>query len=87
MNKSHEREYANHGKRGDKKSLKACVRHKSCESLYTCPRAPFSRETKRLLHSEITLKLKEYSYCEHIQECLLHPVIREANFIHLQACH
>jgi hypothetical protein len=34
---------------------------KDCESIYTCPRAPFYRETKGLLHSENTLELKEYS--------------------------
>jgi hypothetical protein len=46
---------------GDKESPKACARLKSCESLYTCSRAPFYRETKGLLHSEITLEFKEYS--------------------------
>jgi hypothetical protein len=34
---------------------------KDCESIYTCPRAPFHKETKGLLHSENTLELKEYS--------------------------
>jgi hypothetical protein len=34
---------------------------KSCESFYTCPHAPFYRETKGLLHSDNTLELKEYS--------------------------
>jgi hypothetical protein len=34
---------------------------KSGESLYTCPCAPFYRETKRLLHSENTLESREYS--------------------------
>jgi hypothetical protein len=29
--------------------------------VYTCPRAPFYRETKGLLHSDNTLELKEYS--------------------------
>jgi hypothetical protein len=48
-------------KRGDRESPKACTRLKSCESLYTCPRAPFYRETKGLLHFEITLKSREYS--------------------------
>jgi hypothetical protein len=48
-------------KRGDKESPKYCSRLKSCESLYTCPRAPFYRETKVLLHSENTLESKEYS--------------------------
>jgi hypothetical protein len=32
---------------------------------------PFYREVKGLLHSEIVLKYKEYSKCEHVQECLL----------------
>jgi hypothetical protein len=32
----------------------------SCESLYTCPRTPFYRDTKGLLHSEITLESREY---------------------------
>jgi hypothetical protein len=47
--------------RGDKESLKDCSNLKSCESFYTCPRAPFYRETKGLLHSENTLEPKEYS--------------------------
>jgi hypothetical protein len=34
---------------------------KNCESIYTCPRTPFYRETKGLLHSKNTLELKEYS--------------------------
>jgi hypothetical protein len=34
--------------------------HKS-ESVYTCPCAPFYREMKGLLHSQNTLKLREYS--------------------------
>jgi hypothetical protein len=72
---------------GNEESPKACVRLKSCESLYMCPRTPFYREMKGLLHSEITLESKEYSLCEHVQECLLHPLICGANFIHLQACH
>jgi hypothetical protein len=54
-------EHKSHERRGDKESPKACTRLKSCESLYTCPRAPFYRETKGLLHSEITLKSREYS--------------------------
>jgi hypothetical protein len=45
---------------GDKESPKDCSNLKSYESLYTCPRAPFYRETKGLLHSESTLKSKEY---------------------------
>jgi hypothetical protein len=47
--------------RGDKESPKDCLSLKSCESFYTCPRAPFYREMKGLLHSENTLELKEYS--------------------------
>jgi hypothetical protein len=47
--------------RGDKESPKDCSCIKSCESLYTCPRVPFYRETKGLLHSENTLESKEYS--------------------------
>jgi hypothetical protein len=46
--------------RGDKESLKACTRLRSWEPLYTCPHAPFYRETKGLLHSENTLASKEY---------------------------
>jgi hypothetical protein len=34
--------------RGDKKSPRDCSSLKSCESFYTCPRAPFYRETKGL---------------------------------------
>jgi hypothetical protein len=74
-------------KGGDKDSPKVCARLKSCEPLYTCPRTPFYREAKGLLHSEITLESKEYSKCEHIQECLLHLVICGANFTYLQADH
>jgi hypothetical protein len=66
--------------RGDKESPKNCSNLKSCESFYTCPCAPFYRETKGLLHSESTLESKEYFQCQHIHECLLH-------LIHLQACH
>jgi hypothetical protein len=33
--------HVSHEERGDKESLKACTHLKSCESLYTCPRAPF----------------------------------------------
>jgi hypothetical protein len=47
--------------RGDKESPKDCSCLKSCESFYTCPRTPFYRETKGLLHSESTLESKEYS--------------------------
>jgi hypothetical protein len=46
---------------GDKESPKDCSSLKSCESFSTCPRAPFYRETKGLLHSESTLESKEYS--------------------------
>jgi hypothetical protein len=45
----------------DKESPKACTRLKNCEPLYTCPRTPFYRETKGLLHSENTLESREYS--------------------------
>jgi hypothetical protein len=47
--------------RGDKESPKYCSYLKNCEPFYTCPRAPFYRETKGLLHSENTLESKEYS--------------------------
>jgi hypothetical protein len=47
--------------RGGKESPTYCLSFQSCESIYTCPRAPFYRETKGLLHSENTLELKEYS--------------------------
>jgi hypothetical protein len=73
--------------KGDKESLKACARLKSCESFYTCPHAPFYRETNGLLHSENTLESEEYFQCEHIHKCLLRPVICGADFIHLQVCH
>jgi hypothetical protein len=46
---------------GDKKSPKDCSNLKSCECFYTCPRAPFYRDTKGLLHSGNTLGPKEYS--------------------------
>jgi hypothetical protein len=46
---------------GDKESPKACTRLKSCESLFTCPRTAFYRETNGLLHYENTLESKEYS--------------------------
>jgi hypothetical protein len=45
----------------DKESPKDCSHFKSCEPFYTCPRTPFYRETKRLLHFENTLESKEYS--------------------------
>jgi hypothetical protein len=44
-----------------KNLLKDCFNLKSCEPFYTCPRAPFYRETNGLLHSENTLELEEYS--------------------------
>jgi hypothetical protein len=47
--------------KGDKESPKDCSSLKSCESFYTCPRAPFYRETKGLLHPKIPLAPKEYS--------------------------
>jgi hypothetical protein len=47
--------------REDKESPKNCSYLKSCESPYTCPHAPFYKETKGLLHSDNTLELKEYS--------------------------
>jgi hypothetical protein len=50
--KSFEQEHKSRKELGDKESPKACTRLKSCESLYTCPRAPFYRETKGLLHSK-----------------------------------
>jgi hypothetical protein len=50
------------------------------------PSNPFYREAKGLLHSKITIESKEYSKCEHIQECLLHLVIC-MKFTNLQADH
>jgi hypothetical protein len=61
MNESHGQKRTDHGKREDKESPKACAHLKSRESLYTCLRAPFYREMKGLLHSDITLESKEYS--------------------------
>jgi hypothetical protein len=55
--------------------------------LFTSAPTPFYRETKGLLHFDIALGSKEYSKLEHVYECLLHPVIYEANFRYLQACH
>jgi hypothetical protein len=40
---------------------KTALASKVVNPLYTCPRAPFYREKKRLLHSENTLESKEYS--------------------------
>jgi hypothetical protein len=79
--------HESHKGREDKESPKVCILLKSCESFYTCPRAPFYRKTKGLLHSEITLESREYSWCERIHERLLHPVICGANFIHSTSSH
>jgi hypothetical protein len=38
-----------------------CTSSKKSESDFTCPRAPFYREVKGLLHTENTLNLREYS--------------------------
>jgi hypothetical protein len=38
-----------------------CTSSKKSESVYTCPRAPFYREMKGLLHTDNTLKPREYS--------------------------
>jgi hypothetical protein len=43
------------------KNLWKPVLLRSWEPLYTCPHAPFYRETKGLLHSKNTLKSNEYS--------------------------
>jgi hypothetical protein len=67
-------------KRGDEESPKVCFRLKSCE-------APFYKETKGFLHSMTTLESREYSWCEHVHERLLHPVICGANFTYLPAGH
>jgi hypothetical protein len=56
-----EREHKSREGLGDKESPKVYTHLKGCEPLYTCPRAPFYRETKGLLHSENTLESKEYS--------------------------
>jgi hypothetical protein len=47
-----------------------CTSSQKSESVYMCPHAPFYREMKGLLHTENTLKLREYSKCERIQKCL-----------------
>jgi hypothetical protein len=83
----HEQTHKRAKERGDKESPKGCIRLKSCEPLYTCTRPLFYRETKGLLHSEITLRSKEYSKQEHAHECLLHLVTCGANFRYLQVCH
>jgi hypothetical protein len=81
------------------KNTRKCVgawRQEISESLYFpqklwiplhVPSNPLLREVKGLLHSEITLESKEYSKCEHVHECLLHPVIWGTNYIYLQAGH
>jgi hypothetical protein len=46
---------------GDLESLTSGTNFQINESVYTCPRTPFNRETKGLLHSENTLALEEYS--------------------------
>jgi hypothetical protein len=68
--KSNEQKHTSHEERGDKESLKACPRLKSCEYFYTCPRALFYRKMNGLLHSENTLESREYSWCEHVHDCL-----------------
>jgi hypothetical protein len=59
--KNYEVKCAIYERQGDKESPKVRTHLKSCEPLYTCPRAPFYRETKGLLHFENTLEYKEYS--------------------------
>jgi hypothetical protein len=44
-----------------KNLLKTAHASKVVNPLYTCPHAPFYRETNGLLHSECTLESKEYS--------------------------
>jgi hypothetical protein len=38
-----------------------CTSSQKSESVYTCPRAPFYREMKGLLHTKNALRLREYS--------------------------
>jgi hypothetical protein len=38
-----------------------CTSSQKSESVYTCPRVPFYREMKGLLHTQNTLELREYS--------------------------
>jgi hypothetical protein len=38
-----------------------CTSSKKFKSVYTCPRAPFCRDMKGLLHIDNTLRPKEYS--------------------------
>jgi hypothetical protein len=47
--------------RETKNLRKPVLASKVVNPLYICPRAPFYRETKGLLHSEITLESREYS--------------------------
>jgi hypothetical protein len=55
--KSYESKYAIYERQGDKESPKACTHLKSCEPLYMCPRAPFYRDTKGILHSRLPSNL------------------------------
>jgi hypothetical protein len=57
--KNHERECTSYERRGDKESLKACTRLKSCESFYTLA-PPFIGRRRDFLHPENTLKSREY---------------------------
>jgi hypothetical protein len=43
------------------KNLLKAAQASKVVSFYTCPHAPFYKETKGLLHSESTLESKEYS--------------------------
>jgi hypothetical protein len=43
---------------------------------------PFIGRRRDFLNPENTLGFREYSWCEHVHECLLHPVICGADFIH-----
>jgi hypothetical protein len=63
--------------RGDKESRKDCSCFKSCEPFYTCPRAPFYRETKGLLHSE-TNHIVLACLCRHLNS------ENEESSLHLQ---
>jgi hypothetical protein len=45
----------------DGDSLSRLHKSQKSESVYTCPRTPFYREMKGLLHSQNTLELREYS--------------------------
>jgi hypothetical protein len=48
---------------------------------------PFIERRSDFYIPRLPSDLNKYSKCEHVHECLLHPVIRGANFIHLQAGH